>query len=66
MDRNDLAKELAELGRRERKHLVVLDRIARKRCELLRGAASDHGCDIGLEPDVVASVILSKEEEPTP
>ena len=66
MDRNAIAKELAELGRRERKHLDVLDRIARKRCELLRDIACDQGGDIGLAPDVVASVILPKEEEPTP
>ncbi len=66
MDRNAIAKELADLGRREGKHLAAQLRIHNKRCELLRKAACDHGDDIGLESDVVASVILPKEEEPTP
>lgn len=64
MDRDAIAKELAELGRKEARHMKKLAAVQARRCELLTGLACNHGAELGLSPEVVPTVIAPKEEEP--
>jgi hypothetical protein len=63
MDRDAIAKELAELGRKEARHMKKLAAVQARRCALLTGLACDHGAELGLSSDVVPTVIAPKEDE---
>lgn len=59
MNRNEIAKELAELGREEARLMRKLAKVQAKRCKLL----SDVACnpDTGLEPGTVAAASAPKD-----
>jgi len=52
MNRNEIAKELAELGQDEARHMRKLAKVQARRCKLLSEVACHP--DAGLSPDVVA------------
>lgn len=59
MNRNDVANELAELGRDEARLMRKLAKLQARRCKLL----SDIAChpDAGLDPVVAASTTEPKD-----
>lgn len=59
MEKAELARQLAELGQLESDALATLQRIAKRRCALLRRAAEHDGT-----PEVVAASAAPKIEPP--
>jgi hypothetical protein len=57
MDHNEIAKELAALGRDEARLMRRLAKVQAKRCKLLSGLAPQAG----LSPDVEAQSIAPKD-----
>lgn len=59
MDKNAIAKELAELGQAEAKLMRKLMKVQKRRCEMLSAIACSD--DAGLEPDVAAAASAPKD-----
>jgi|GEM_PF-5610694 len=59
MNRNEIAKELAELGQDEARLMRKLAKVQARRCKLLSEVACH--ADAGLEPDVVTLAAVPKE-----
>ena len=61
MDKNEIARHLAVLGRREKRLMNKLVLVHEERCALLTGAAQEPAA--GLDPDVVAFTVAPKDED---
>ncbi len=63
-----IAEKLAQLGAEEAKAIMVLRRIHRLRCKILRDAYQQHGAKVGLDPDVdpdaIEPKVLDEGEQP--
>lgn len=57
MTNNEIAKELASLGRRKRAAIDQLDKIAARECELLQGLATTSNLDEDASAEVAAPKI---------
>jgi hypothetical protein len=60
MNKDKIAKELAELGQEESRLMHALIKVQKRRCKLLSEVACH--ADTGLEPDVAAASIAPKDD----
>lgn len=59
MDKNEIARKLAKLGRQEARLMAKLTAVQSERCELLQCVSQSD--DAGLEPEVVAFTVAPKD-----
>jgi len=61
MNRNEIAKELAELGQDEARLMRKLAKVQARRCNLLSDVA--RHADAGLEPGIVTAATEPKDDD---